>query len=211
MELRVEKNILYIATALVLAGLVFGFAYYGFTYYKAAHSAKAYDVFMQHYSEFEKQTSDNKAPSNDLIDAVSASYQEYKNSAYGPFLIALKAEIQAVQGNKQDALSSMTQAVSSMGFLDPVLYYTYATKLALMQLDAAEPAIQTKGRQSLEKLSLQSKNPVRDMAWFYIGYQALLDNDNQGVQAAWSRLFDAQKNPLSVWGMRAQQLLNYTA
>ncbi len=211
MELRVEKNIVYSATLIVFVAVVFGFAYYGFTYYKGTLSAKAYDVFMQHYAEYEKQFADNKLPSNELIDSVSASYQEYKNSAYGPFLMALKAELQAVQGNKKDALSAMTHAVNGMTSINPVLYYTYATKLALMQLDAADPAIQTKGRQSLEKLALQSKNPVRDMAWFYMGYQALLDNDNQGVQAAWSRLFDAQKKPLSVWGMRAQSLLNYTA
>ncbi len=80
-----------------------------------------------------------------------------------------------------------------------------------MQIDSADPSIQTKGRQSLEKLALNSKNPVHDMAWFYMGYQALLDNDSQGVQSAWARLFDAQRNPLSVWGMRAQALLNYTA
>ncbi len=211
MELRVEKNIVTVIVALVFAAAVFGLAYVGFTYYKGTLSAKAYDVFMQRYVEYEKLSADNKAPSQELIDSVARGYQEYKNSAYAGFFLALQAELQETQGNKQEALSSMTQAVGMMSSVDPVLYYTYATKLALMQLDAADPSIQTKGRQSLEKLALDSKNPVHDMAWFYMGYQALLGNDSQGVQTAWGRLFDAQKNPLSMWGMRAQSLLNYTA
>lgn len=211
MELRVEKNIVTFVVVAVLLAAVFGFAYLGFNYYKGTLSAKAHDVFMKHYTEYEKLSADNKAPSQELIDSVSRGYADYKNSAYAGFFLALQAELQAAQGNQQEALQSMTQAVGMISSIDPVLYYTYCTKLALMQLDAADPALQTKGRQSLEKLALNGKNPVHDMAWFYMGYQALLDNDNQGVQTAWGRLFDAQKNPLSMWGVRAQSLLNYTA
>jgi hypothetical protein len=211
MELRVEKNIVPVLGALVFALAVCGLAYYGFMYYKGTLSAKAHEVFMQKYAEYEKLSADNKVPSQELIDSVSRGYQEYKNSAYAGFFLALQAELQEAQGNKPEALNSMTQAVGMMSSVDPVLYYTYSTKLALMQLDASEPSIQTKGRQSLEKLALNAKNPVQDMAWFYMGYQALLDKDDNGVQTAWGRLFDAQGNPLSMWGMRAQGLRNYQA
>ncbi len=211
MELRVEKNIVMVVAAVVFAGAVFGLAYLGFTYYKGTISVKAHDVFMRQYDEYEKLSAENKSPSKELVDSVARSYHDYSASAYAPFFLALQAELQGAQGNKEEALIGMTKAVAAMSSVDPVLYYTYATKLALMQLDAADPAVQTKGRQSLEKLALNGKNPVRDMAWFYMGYQALLENDQQGVQTAWGRLFDAQKNPLSIWGMRAQSLLNYTA
>jgi hypothetical protein len=211
MELRIEKNIVIAVSAVVFALTVFGLAYVGFTYYKGTLSAKAHDIFMMRYSEYQKLSADNKTPNQDLIEAVTAGYKEYKNSAYAPFFLALQAELQDSLGNKQEALNSMTTAVNGMSSVDPVLYYTYVTKLALMQLESADPALQTKGRQSLEKLALNAKNPMHDMAWFYMGYQALLEKDDQGVQTAWGRLFDAQKNPLSIWGMRAQSLLNYTA
>jgi hypothetical protein len=211
MEIRIDRNLVITFVGLIFLVAVFGAAYYGFSYYKARLSAQAHAIFMERYTQYEKLSTHNKTADKDLIDAVAKGYTDYKNSSYGPFFLALQAEIYQAQGNKQEALQAMTQAVNGMSSRDAVLYYTYWTKLALMQLDAPEPAIQTKGRQALEKLALMGKNPVRDMASFYLGYQALLENDNPGVQGAWGRLFDGQRNPLSIWGVRAQSLLNYTA
>lgn len=213
MELRVEKNIMSYVAAVVVGIAITGLGYAGYSYYRDSKSAQAHAVFMQQYGAFEKLTADktNLSTIKELADAVSRDYSAYKNSAYGPFFLALESEIQQIQGDNQKALDAMEKAVAEMSSVDPVLYYTYATKLALMQIDATEPATQTKGRQSLEKLAMNSKNPVKDMAWFYMGYQAYIDKDEQGVQVAWSKLFDAQKNPLSIWGFRAQSLLNYSA
>lgn len=211
MELRVDNTVVHVALGISALAAVIGIGYTGFNYYRNNLSAHAHDIFMLRYTEYEKLVAENKAVTPELINFVSLGYQEYKKSAYGPFFLALLSELHASTGNKQEALEHMTQAVSQMSSVDSVVYHTYTTKLALMQLDAADPAIQTRGRQTLERLAMNNNNPMRDMAWFYLGYQALLDNDSQGVQTAWGRLFDAQRNPLSIWGVRAQRILNYTA
>jgi hypothetical protein len=211
MNVSIEKNITTLVVSALGVIVVLALAYGIFSYYKNSLSQQAHEAFVQRYADFEKTSADANPPSQDLINAVSQDYAQYKNSAYGSFFLALQAELQQRAGNKQDALATMDKAIADMSSADSVLYHTYATKHALMQIDSIEPSVQTKGRQKLEKLAYMSKNPVRDMALYYMGYQAFIDNDAQGVQAAWGKLFDANQNPTSLWGMRALQLRNYTA
>ncbi len=185
-----------------------GYALYG--YYKNRLSAQAYNVFTARFEEFEKIIAGQNLPDQKLIDAVAADYAAYKQSNYGGFLLALKADMEALRNNNEQALEDMSKAVALLSFCDPVLYYTYQTKYALMQIDSSDLTLQTKGRLALEKLALNSKNPVRDMALFYMGYQPFVDNDQQGMQTAWNRLFD-NGVPTSIWGQRVQSLLNFTA
>ena len=211
-----------IVGACVLAALV-GIGVIAYRSYQHRLSAQAHDVFAARYAVYEqsvadqathkegKQIADDQLACEALSQAVSRDYQVYKNSAYAPFFLALQAELEAARGNNHEALVLLTKAVGQMGAVDPVLYYTYATKLALMQRDAAEPTLQTKGRQALETLAQNKRNPMRDMASFYTGYQAMLEHDTQGMQHAWRHLFDMHNNPLSIWGLRAQSFLNYTA
>lgn len=211
MDLRVEKNvttIVVVSLALIVAGML---AYGAFSYYRSSLSEKAHEAFMRHYAAFEKISSENGTPSKELLAAVAQDYAQYKRSSFGSFFLALQSEMQQITGNKQEALESMDKAIQSMSSVDPVLYYVYATKHALMQIDATDPSIQTQGRKTLEKLANTVKNPMRDMALFYMGYQAFLERDGAAVHTAWSKLFDAQGNPASAWGMRAQALRNYTA
>lgn len=213
--LKIEKK--FINSIVAVAGVVMllGLSYGSYSYYRKSLSEKAHTAFMVDHNAFEKLSAEKVSLPQDalqnLVTQVSQNYQQYKNSAYAGFFLALQAELESLQGNKEQALLAMDNAIGTLSSVDPVLYYTYAIKHSLMQLDSAEPTIQTKGRQSLERLALNIKNPVRDMAWFYLGYQALLDNDNLGVQGAWGRLFDNQKNPTSLWGVRAQNILNYAA
>lgn len=210
MELRVEKNITLIVTSVLAIVAVVAIAYAGYRYYTNSLSAQAHDIFMQRYQEFEKlaEKSENSAQ---LAEKVATDYNDYKRSAYAPFFLALQSELSQLQGDKEKALDLMDKAMADMSSADRFLYYLYATKHALMQLDVSELATQTKGRQALEKLAMNTKNPMRDMAWFYLGYQAYCDHDDNGVQVAWSKLFDANKNPISPWGYRAQSLLSFTA
>ncbi len=212
MDLRVENNITKIVMGSLIALTAIALSYGIFSYYKNSLSQKAHEVFVQRYNEFEAlyPAFDNDQATQ-LSQQLTQDAAAYKWSPYGGFFLALQAEVLQYSDKKQEALATMEKAVSSLTSVDPVLYYSYATKLALMQLDSVEPAMQTKGRQSLEKLAALAKNPMRDMALFYLGYQAFLDNDNQGVQLAWSKLFDMQQNPTSLWGMRALNLRNYTA
>lgn len=211
MDLRVEKNtttIVIVLLALIAAAML---SYGAFSYYRSSLSEKAHEAFMRHYASFEKISSENGKPSQELLAVVAQDYAQYKRSSFGSFFLALQAEMQQLTGNKQEALESMDKAIQGMSTADPVLYYVYATKHALMQIDATDPSVQTRGRKALEKLANTIKNPMRDMAIFYMGYQAFLEQDNAGVHTAWSKLFDAQGNPASAWGMRAQALRNYTA
>lgn len=211
MELRVEGRWIAIGAALTALFVLAGASYIAFTYYKNSLSRQAYGVFVQRSKQFSEVTPEaEQAVYKQLADGAVEDYTQFKNSAYAGFFLALAADVYEQAGDKQQALTLMDKALPLLSHTDPVLYFTYATKHALMQVDSSDMVIQSKGRQALEKLAHNPKNPVKDMVWFYLGYQAYLEHDQQGVQMGWSKLIDQNGRPISNWGVRAQNLLNYT-
>ena len=211
MELRVDKKL---GVIVGVSTLAVGLLLIGFTVRRSmVHSAtlQAHAQFMVRSDAYHKLA---KQPSRDeqsaLIGQLQGDYTQFSHTAYGPYFLALASDIMAELGDTTQARENLGTAMKHMHNNAPGLYYVYATKYALMQLDAEDPQLQVQGKQALEKLAHTPKNPHKDMALFYLGYRAFLEQDSPAVQAAWGKLFD-QGRPTSHWGVRAHALLNYQA
>lgn len=194
------------------AGLVvvcaLGFTIRNFMVERATRFAHA--RFMAQSKAYQKSIDEPSTDAQHLIDQLYKDHAQFSHTPYGAYFLALAADIMENSGEKVRARETLARALKDMGGVAPGLYYLYATKYALMQLDAEDPEVQVVGKQALEKLANSAKNPHKEMALFYLGYRALMEQDSAAVQVAWGKLFD-NGQPTSHWGMRAHALINYTA
>lgn len=185
----------------VVLGLVLvsaGFA--GYHWYSLHRTQQAHTIFAQCMQEFERAlSSDDASLWTDVERAFATGYKSYPRTAIAPYFLAFQAEALIHQDKQEEARVLFADAVKKISKSSP-LYYLYATKLALMNMDT----------QLLTKLADDHKNSYRDMALYYLGYCAFVANDRDTAEKTWARLVREQGNS-SVWANLAQAKLEYSA
>jgi predicted negative regulator of RcsB-dependent stress response len=186
-----------IAGALVLGLLLAGGGYW---WYQTSMNEAAQGALAQCLEEYERalHTVDTQSW-HDVQMACAQGYALYKNSSVAPFFLALQSDAYLYQNDKEQAYESLRQAVASLSKKVP-LYYLYATKLALLEHDIKHDNLM------LDMLAMNSKNPYQDMAYYYRGYFAWSEGNEEQARKDWDNII---RDPQSIWAQRAQAHLSY--
>ncbi len=192
-----SRNLLILLGA---AGLICAIVF-GYSFYSRNYNQKAFAMFSESIAEYNKAMSTGN--SQDFVNAeraFAASYKAYSRATISPFMLAYQADSALKSGNFDSALDLMKKAVDSIEVSSPV-YYLYATKLALMQLDSKDESVKNLGKELLEKYAKTFNNPYKDMAAYYLGYQAWVVGDFELAKRNWQILSQAGND--SIWAALA--------
>lgn len=152
--------------------------------------------------------SETSVPWATVETACKRAYDEHSGSNLAPYFLAYQAEALAKQNKIDEAVTVMTQMIKSMSTSSP-LYNSYATKLALMQIDSTDSATHAQGLKKLEELAADTKNEQRDEALYYVGLYYWNLNDSVKAKEAWQTLAELSPNPeeASPWMQLVSQRL----
>ena len=196
-----------IIAALVLVLCAGAFAAYH--WYSIHREEQAHKVFARSMEEFEQAvTGDDMSKWSSVEQAFAAGYKSYSSSSLAPYFLAFQAEAQVQQNKLEEARTTLANSLKHIAKSSP-LYYLYATKLALMSMDAEDMSVHESGKKMLAQLADDQKNPQRDMALYYLGYCSFVAHDRENAEIAWSKLL--QSGADSVWAHLAQAKLEYSA
>jgi len=177
-----------------IATLVLGGFFWGYRFYAGQQEQNAQKTLASCIKLYEEAAGANgTAGSWSIVEAsCKRGHEEYAKSALAPYFLSYQAEALIKQNKIDEAAAVMTQMVNSMSQSSP-LYYLYATKLALVQMDAADSAMHAAGSKRLEELALDTKNKQRDEALYYVGLHYWHHNDTVKAKEAWQQLADLPK------------------
>lgn len=119
--------------------------------------------------------------------SCKSGYEQYSGSSLAPYFLAYQAEALIKQNKTEDAMTVMGTMTQAMSHSSP-LYYLYAMKHALLQMDAADSAVRAAGLQTLTKLADDTDNKQRDEALYYVGLYNWHNNDLAQAKEAWQKL-----------------------
>lgn len=194
---------------LVIAGsvaLIAAAGWFGYQWYTRRVEQQAYADLASMSESYKKAVALQDAEKiKDSERAFATAAQKYKNSSLAPYFLSYQADVLVRQDKKAEALVVMDQMISKINTQSP-LYYYYVLKRALMQLDAGSAEVQQVGRQELARLAQDTTNPVRDMALYYNGLDAVHQGDTERAKANWTEL-TAKAKPDSYWRALAQEQL----
>jgi len=152
------------AGILALIVLVIG-AWFVYNRYLSKQEQAATSEFAQIIEDYNMASTDQEI--NDLKEVITSVANKHKNSKLYPFLIAYKSDLELKQNNDKAAIDLLDIMFEKMDQNNP-LYYTYAIKKALLKLDSKIDDLCNKGYNELKDLSNDIKNPLQDMATYYL-------------------------------------------
>lgn len=133
-------------------------------------------------------------------------YEDHTGTSLAPYFLLFKADAFMQQGDKQQAYSTMEQALNEMSSGDPLLTL-YKIKFALMQLDADDIALVAQGVQDLKDLASDSNNANNDMAQYYIGAYYWAQNDTAQAREWFQKAVAGKAANASPWVAQAESKL----
>jgi predicted negative regulator of RcsB-dependent stress response len=183
-------------------------------WYVASQEGAAQLVFSEALDEYDrvlyaiKKGTAEKQQWDDAAFGFKTVEDKGKGTTYAVYSQAFQADVQARQGNFDQALNLLGQAIAQMGDKSPG-YYLFKTKMALLQLDAGKTE-QALG--DLQQLADDQDNPNNDTAAFFLGYYYWAKDKFNLAKKAWDR-FDKSKQPtnsekISPWAQIAQVKLS---
>ena len=176
----------------------------GYRWYRLNKEQKAQEVFSSCMHEYERAEKDPSLWANTEL-VFRLALEQNQNTALTPSLLAYQAESLLRMNKPEQALDCMNKAVALLPTRSD-LYNLYATKQALMMMDAADQAVKDNGLASLTTLAQDVKNSTRDMALYYLGLYHWAQDDAEKARTAWTELLPlADADPASPWAQRAAQ------
>lgn len=147
-------------------------AYYWYSIYRAENS----QIFLSDcLFEYRQQLESNEPAWQDVVMMTDLAYEQTTFAPYKPYLLVIKAQGYAQQGNITDAIVMMDQALAQIPTDSPYKHEYMLTK-ALMQLDAQEDAVQEQGLSQLQELAA-TDHLFQDVAIYYLAhYYQIYDN-----------------------------------
>lgn len=181
-------NNLYVRVAGIVCGitLIAGLGVWGYRWHRTGREQKAQEAFSSCVREFERAEQDQNLWGNAEL-VFRLGYEQNKSSSLAPYFLAFQAEALLHIDKRAEALSCMAKAVAALSTSSPV-YNAYATKLALMKMDAPEPETQQQGLSELTKLAQNTNNNSRDMALYYLGLYYWTSDDLVKARETWNDL-----------------------
>ncbi len=190
--------------SLVALGIAVWFAYGWYHDYSEQQAHKDFSESVEDYHKLVSGKPDQQAW-HDLGEAFALRAKKHGRSSLAPYFLAYQAEALLAQDKREDAAQVLEQALKKMSKNSP-MYYAYASKLALVKLDAKQEEMRAQGKKELEQLSQDSENPMKDMALYYEGYAAFTAGDMAKAEAIWKQLF-TPSYAQSVWTQLASTKL----
>lgn len=105
--------------------------------------------------------------------AFKTGYQQNKSSTLAPFFLAYEAQALLKQNKLDQAYEALSDGLKKIPSSSP-FSYLYQVTQALIEIDKQDVQ---KGVDSLEKLTKDKNNPLKDMAVFYLGEYYLSNNE----------------------------------
>jgi len=192
---------------LVLGAGVAGAGWWGYQRYAATQNQQAQWALAQQVERFEtiaqSETSD-AAVWRELEQSFEKGFEEHRRSSLAPLFRAYQAEAAFRAGDPVHACELLTMAVDAMGKSYP-LYFAYATKLHVWQLDTPEDKFPDRSShdplapgtalhphfaaiQDLKALAQDGKNPDPGLAWYHLWQYGLVHNDHDLTSMAAAKL-----------------------
>lgn len=199
---------LYAGLGIFLLGTLVGLGYLGFTWYKSAKEQAAYKDLSESIEGYEKVKATGGASSKeaasalaDVLQAFQIGAERHRSSSLYPYFVFYQADILGKQGKEQEAVQLMDTATAHMDKRS-ILYFLYALKDALMNIDSSDTPRVQKGRELLETLANDSKNPLQDMARYYSALDARSQGEGEAAQKRFQQII-AGKDENSIWYKKA--------
>lgn len=207
-----QKNVIYGVVILSALGMVL---WLGYSWRQRIAQEQAFKAFAESLEELQegivssKQDTHSKELWSDIERAFKTGFEQHTNTTLAPFFLAFQASALSRQGKSEEALQVLTDAVEHMPKKSP-LYFAYATKLALLQMDAADITTQEIGQKALHALAENTKNPQQFMALYYLGYTAWVQNNKPGYEQSWTKLVELAGKD-SFWTQLVSSHINFLA
>lgn len=171
----------------------------GWYWYKKDLNDRAQRALMDSILEFEQALAGQEGISwADVERTFDTGAREFSGSHYAPYFKVFQVDAAVHQNKSDDAVIAMREAVAALSPKNE-LYNLYRTKLALLLRDSADTKIQTEGEALLKELADSSDNGYRDMALYYLGLYARVDDKHEEMQQYWNRLMQEFSSSDSVW------------
>lgn len=198
-------NIFLALLAILLFSIVI---YFGYQWYSINRDRQAQRVFAEVLDQYEHAVAQDKLENlGQLAKDFHKGYEDHKSSSLAPYFLAFESQIYQTQGAKDEALALMKQSLTEMQKENP-LYYLYAIKLALLKLDSSIE--HQDGVSDLVAISEQLKNPHRDMALYWLGYDFYAAGNSAQAEEYWSKLI-REFGSNSIWSHTAQEKFQFMA
>lgn len=192
--------------ALMIAGGCLVLASLGGYYFWHNHNIReehAQLAFAQTLEEVRHGEKNSDVWPNALL-AAKTGLRSFKESSLGPYFLALESQVEARQGNLQQSLEVLEQALQQMGKNSPV-YTIFKLRAALIKLDHDDVAIQNTGFKELEELAYDTTNKQRDEALYYLGDYYMKKDDHERGYKAWQELMNnyqaTENSAASPWAL----------
>jgi tetratricopeptide (TPR) repeat protein len=180
----------------------------GWRWYRFNQGQKAQETFSSCIREYERAEQDPTLwPNAELVFRLAI--EQHPHTTLTPSLLAFQAEALLHMNKPEQALTCMKEAVTLLP-QSSILYTLYATKYALMMMDAPEIPMQQEGLNSLTQLAQDTTNNNRDMALYFLGLYYWADDNTEKARTIWSELLPlATAQPASPWAQRAAEKIEY--
>lgn len=182
----------YIRAILIAISILFiaGGGYLGYRWYAVSQEQYAYQSIADYMRDYRLAMEINTPAEWQRIDGLLAiGYAQHKRTNMAPFFLMLRAEALLRQKNVLEAVNVLEQAIAALPSRSPIMPL-FATKRALLLLDATDDALQKEGLQQLITLARDKNNPYNDVALFYLGRYYWTHDNVQDAQKAWQELID---------------------
>jgi len=181
----------------------------GFMWYRTYRERKAMRAFVETTSTMETARSeDTDEQWAGLLEVSQYGFQEYGSSQLAGYFLIYASRALLAQGKHEQACHELEKALSYLP-RDTHIYYAYAIRLALMQIDADSQALTQQGNQRIQELAKDTANPLRDMALYYQGLYSYDHQDRETAQTIWWSMMETFSPETSPWAARAQAKLEY--
>ncbi len=178
-----------VALVFLFLGII---SFYIFGYYKNYKQQVAEVALYSALDEYKNALSQQNVQLwSNVEKAFAAGYKAHSGTTLAPVFLSYQADALLNQNDIKEALNIMSKAVDLLSYDNP-LYYEYAVKYAMMQIDSKDEMLSKKGLDQLEKLAGAAKNPLKDMTTYYLANYLI----NVDAQKAKNLLMDlASKTP----------------
>lgn len=161
LKMKIFLGILLVASLTVAAGV----AYHWYNIYQAKNS----QIFLSDCLSEYQQIFESKDPAwQDMVMMADLAREQVSFEPYKPYLLVIKAQGYAQQGNITDAIATMDEVLVKIPVNSPYKHEYMLTR-ALMQLDAQENSVQERGLAQLQELS-KMEQPFQDAALYYLAH-----------------------------------------
>jgi len=171
---------------LLLGSLV---SYFSYSWYKLQKNQEAQSFLSSCLDDYRGAIEGNQMSWPSLQMNAQIGYEKNKGTDLAVYFKVLQADAMIQHGNIEDLPPVLNQLEKEV-VAGSLLYYVYRLKLALMMIDSHDDDLMKKGIFLLKELSIDGKNPNRDIALYHKGQYYWNKNALSDAKIAWEELVE---------------------